>query len=368
MLVVGFDAYEPAECHPESMMHVQRSSLASLLTLHPHQRPYMIWGSESMGALIAAIPRTILAARLPLDGMEDMRSVIDPDLLYELLSKRGLALSTLNTPACHLINLGNDDQIQKMQLATKGRHSLDGEALFSSEIINEWKNEVIGTIINRPLPFVVKLQQTLAGIGTFVIKKDKDKKRLLADLPSRLDTSLQRANLGNIHLRPNTIIISEFNMSDANLWDGASITYSDQEGLEQRFRPSVQDTSAFLQIKGYFGAVGIDIMEGADGRQWIVDLNVRPPGSLVLGLLKKFLSEDRGLDEARLISTMSTRVSKVRFWEALGKELAAGRVIVTAWFEDLETGKNFASLVIAGKDKAAVNELAEIVEALKQSV
>lgn len=91
-------------------------------------------------------------------------------------------------------------------------------------------------------------------------------------------------------------------------------------------------------------------------------MNVRPPVSLILGLVKGFLSVDRGFDEASLLSTVRVDMAKQSFLERFAKEFDDGRLIMIACYEDLEAKVNWTSLVIGGTTKENVNSLIKQVE------
>lgn len=145
-------------------------------------------------------------------------------------------------------------------------------------------------------------------------------------------------------------------MSAHNLWLGGSITYSHQQGYQARFTDVMTKVCCFLHRYGYYGAVGIDILEDGEGKLWVVDLNVRPPGSLVLGLLRGFL-EERGLDFAVFVASRRFSVSKDELCVKFAREFAEGRLILNAWVDDDEEAGGWATLVIAGEDEVTAKAL-----------
>jgi len=255
--------------------------------------------------------------------------------------------------------------------------------------------QIMDKVSHEPLPFVLKMQQTIFGRGTFIIKTATERKMLLSRLPMILEYSVRCTNSSNAHLRPGSLIISQYisstkklNVSfavtfflnrdgthtflccaeqvfgESNHWAGASIYYERQCELEGHFKMTIRDVCRFLHTKGYYGAVGIDILEDDCGTQWVVDLNVRPPGSLALGLLKGFFIK-RGFQEARLISAMHVLSSKEELCVELKKELEQGRIILIAWVEDRFRGQGWASLIVAGECSSAVDTVLEKVFAAR---
>jgi hypothetical protein len=41
-------------------------------------------------------------------------------------------------------------------------------------------------------------------------------------------------------------------------------------------------------------------------------------------------------------------------------QLATGRIVITAWYDDIENQVGFTSLVISGKDRKEVQEIGEL--------
>ncbi|KAH8745721.1 hypothetical protein BGZ57DRAFT_778277 [Hyaloscypha finlandica] len=393
MPLIMFDVEGASASNLDAIDHFRASVKSNLEVLDPRQRPNpMFFGCPTQIQLNDTCSK--LAVRLPLDGMSKIPHLMDPDLHYEVLSKRGLAQSTFTTPGCQILDLGTDNQIYEQQLRYKQMYC-PGNPL-PEEVVQTWKNDVLETILTRPLPFVVKLQQTIFGKGTFIVKTSNDRAELLSRLPAMLQHNLSRTNVLNLHLRPATIIVSDFvtcsananisyaitffvgrdgipdficcvtqNMSEDNCWEGASITFSDQDRLERRFSKTIHDVASYINSKGYYGTIGIDVLEDVKGTQWVVDMNVRPPGSLILGLLKGFLSRDRGFDESQLISVLKTTKGKEEVLEMFGNEVVDGSIIITAWFKDVETGINWTSFVISGDTKADVQRLANKLQMLK---
>jgi hypothetical protein len=376
----------------KASQHFRNSIESTLKTLDESQQPRPIYLEPS--STYPVPPNVKLAPRLPLDGMQKVAHILDPDIHYELLSKRGLAISSITTPAAKLIDLGTDAEIQEKrdysyQKMYPGFYYPD--IPLSNHTIQKWKDETLEAVTFKPLPFVVKLQQTLYGDGTFIITTEEKRQSVINRLPSIWHHNLSRTNASNLHLRPATIIVSEFitskpgeqiswaitffvrrdgtatfisccpqNFTEEDTWDGASITYSEQGAYEQRFAKTVSEVASYLNCKGYYGCVGIDVLEDVNGKQWVVDLNVRPPGSLILGLLKGYLYHERGFNESTLYSQIETKWTKEKFLEQFRDQLATGRIVITAWYDDLENQVSWASVIVSYKDKAEVEEIGKL--------
>jgi hypothetical protein len=393
MPLIIFDVERTSTGNVDAINRFRASVESNLEFLNQSQRPnLMFFGCPTEISMDDT--RVKLAVRLPLDGIAKMPHTIDPDLHYEILSKRGLAQSTITTPECQILDLGTDNQIYEQQLGHQQKPSPRNP--LQDEVIQKWKQNVLEAILTRPLPFVVKLQQTIFGQGTFINKTSKARSDLVSRLPAMLQHNLSRTNVSNLHLRPATFIVSDFvtcstnanisyaitfflrrdstpdficcvaqNMSDDDCSEGASITFSDQNRLERHFSTTIHDFARYLNSKGYYGSVGIDVLEDVKGKQWVVDMNVRPPGSLILGLLRGFLAYERGFDESQLISVLKTTKSKGEVLKLFRNEVADGSIIIIAWFDDVKNGVSWSSFVISGETKADVKCLAKKLHMLK---
>ncbi|KUJ19706.1 uncharacterized protein LY89DRAFT_568995, partial [Mollisia scopiformis] len=326
--------------------------------------------------VVMADERIKLAPRLPLDGMDSLPHALHPDIHYELLSKRGLAIAegSFATPCSRLLDLKVDWESQ------------DGESSAApTETVQSWMNEVVEAISERSIPFVLKLQQTIFGKGTYIVKSEEARSTLLSELKGLMDFNAGRTTKSNHHLMPATFVLTDFvdcpeggspsfaitffvrrdgshtfiNCCEQTLsvhytWDGSFISFAEQDRLSKHFSQTITEVSGYLHGKGYYGCVGIDVLEDRHGKQWVVDLNVRPPGSLILGLVKGFLYKDRGFNEASLLSAMRISTPKEVFINKFSTEFAEGRVIMTAWYCDLDHNVNWTSLIVGGETKEAV--------------
>ncbi|KAE8440476.1 hypothetical protein EG329_007442 [Mollisiaceae sp. DMI_Dod_QoI] len=365
--------FDPANGRADRVTAFRTSVSANLAILSSSQQPKLRFFASP--SLVVLNDKTFkLAPRLPMDGMDRLPHILHPDIHYELLSKRGLAIATFLTPRSHLLDLNID--------------APQSESAIFRDPIKTWKDEVLQTISNRPIPFVLKLQQTILGKGTYIIKTEKARCSLVSKLPSLMSSNASRTNKTNNHLMPATLIITDFVdcpetgspsfaitffvrrngthifincceqiLSEHYSWDGSSITFSQQDEFEKHFSKTVSDVSRYLQSKGYYGCVGIDVLEDKEGKQWVVDMNVRPPGSLVLGLVKGFLSTERGFDEASLLSSVRINGTKQEFLKKFSKEFAEGHLIMTACYHDTDHDVSWISLIVGGKTKEDIRSL-----------
>jgi hypothetical protein len=283
----------------------------------------------------------------------------NPDLLYELQSKRGLALSGLPTPATEV-------------------HGFD-DCMAYPDATRAYVDQAMNVIRQQEVPFVLKLQQSISGGGTYIVRTEEQRSEFIAIMQ---DTVLPRVfvkvNESNRHLHPSSLILQEVvsgsgdtfgvtffvdkignytfiactkqQTSDGN-YIGSYICYTKQASQERRFAGLIEKIATYLHRRGYHGPCGADIMEEENGRQVVVDLNVRITSSMILGPLKGHFWERRRLSDARLIPEVKTRLSRKEFGDRLKDHIASGRVIVPAWFIDIDTGVSWVSVIVGGDNE-----------------
>ena len=308
---------------------------------------------------------------LPSDGLAQIvPHHTKPDVHYELLTKRALALSGLPTPRAQIIDFNDSD------MCCLGG-SLDNAV-----------NRTISIIQNRVLPFVLKTNYCAGGRGTYVVRSPADQAAVVESVRNILRLDLQKLHPDNVHLYPCSLILTDLLpgkavainfyvkcsgqtqfsscceqlLSKTDHWQGAAITYSMQSQLAARYAEVVQETGAFLHSRGYHGPVGIDIMTNELGQQNVIDLNPRPTGSFILGCLRPHFAGELAMNEACVLPTMELSTSRASFKTAFEKELQVGEIVILAWCSDLDNSRSFACLALGGKDKASLQGMCGRIE------
>lgn len=134
-----------------------------------------------------------------MDGMENLPHVLHPEIHYELLSKRGLAMTSDSflTPKSRILDL-------KLDLAQRDDMLWPGV----DEAIEAWEKEVYETVTTRSLPFVFKLQHSILGKGTYIIKTEESRNDLLGELQEILSENGLRTTEFNHHSMPATLVVT----------------------------------------------------------------------------------------------------------------------------------------------------------------
>lgn len=155
-------------------------------------------------------------------------------------------------------------------------------------------------------PFLVKVSHGLAGEGTYIIRDEEDLDFCRIDLEQYIKVGLV-----------DTVLVSDFVMNEVGNYCvqfyvdragkatligatnqmvteegsmiGGVIRYSDKM---EKFHHKIEVLSRFLHKHGYFGVVGVDVLEDMDGQLFVIDANIRVNGSTPLCMLRQQLMKE----------------------------------------------------------------------------
>ncbi|KKY13727.1 putative solid-state culture specific atp-grasp domain-containing protein [Phaeomoniella chlamydospora] len=382
------------DVNPQSVKEVKRN----FESLDPSQRPrlHFIKKPGDLGDLMKDMNIDSLALKFANDDLAGYRTTAgDLDTFYMINSKAAIPTSGLPTPATRVIHLGPQ--------GFDPRKCCSDCAAYPKAIPipatchgprREWINAQIAramqVIRSRPLPFVLKTQMSFAGCSTFVARSEAEREDLMQKLDQfALPNILACFTPDNAHLSPADLILMDFvedvtchwgltffltqsgksiflgaseqRLKDLVHWKGSAISYPDQKWHKERFTPLMNQIGDFVHSYGYYGPMGIDILEvpaGINGvttsEFLVVDLNVRFSGSLNLVLLGDFFSKQRGLHVATSFFIQS-KVDRETLMSRLSQQFKEGRIIIMAWYDDLEgasrsIGFNGGAVIVAGED------------------
>lgn len=372
--VVMFDI-ETSSAESEQVVRMNRIfAQETILVLQPYQRPQLRFYQGPADVQINQANQ-ILAPCWPVDGLDRLPHTLEPEIHHELHSKEGLARSGLPTPVFDVI---------EVKLPAEG---------VSAAWLHAETTRIIIQVQERPLPFALKLQQTMLGFGTYLIRTESEKHSLCSDiLPKILANYLPYLNASNAHLHPANLVVTDFiediaadlgvtffispaghctficgttqRLVGGVFFSGSHINYQNQSLAEKRLSDIMGQIGKFLHKKGYYGAVNADVLEHTSGKQYIVDLNVRMPGSYVLGALKTHFWVQRGLTCASLLFKSLLRTSRESFIRALRDDFTQGRIVITAWHGDEVSERSFTHLVVGAEDEVGLVEIVQRVDQL----
>lgn len=274
----------------------------------------------------------------PQGWMNEHTCLLDPQEMFDVNSKTFLITSGMHTPPSELVDL-------------RSMGFDKSSCVFRT----------------RTLPFVVKLCRAGCGFGTFIVKTEAQRDKMLASLVTYRARGTTRVMLseyidlvqdlsvhfvvgapGTLHDRSNPLIIGVTvqTLTSDGKWVGGHIDYSMQTTLQQHVWETVRDTTQRLP-ETFMGWAGVDIVEDKQGAQWVVDLNARFTGSMPICLMSHHFWRDRQLPLAQFAAIeYSGTVGTI--YGRLQPLVQTGQVVVTATAE-IEQGLNMADVVWGGK-------------------
>ncbi|GAB1207945.1 hypothetical protein APSETT445_006682 [Aspergillus pseudonomiae] len=314
-----------------------------------------------------SIPQDCLVSVIaPSEDLSHLPHTINPDDHYELLSKRGLALSGLPMPKTMVVDSRWTPDL-----------SLNG-ACLQTEI-----QRMLKYIDMYPAPYMVKLPQTVSGKGAFKVSSEGDRRALRTRLHLWLRHALKKVNASNQHLHHSSLVFQEFiqgstmslslfvtksgrpvfvTCSDqifdkTGEWVGGTVSYDRQALLEKEYSIISKKVAQFLHGRGYYGPAGADVLTDECGRQYIVDLNVRPTGTYHFGPLKGHFTK-RGLWEAMTLK-IYLECSQAEFEDGFKEELRNGNIIIMGWAESESKNRSYSIFTLGAKDTSSLEQLAQ---------
>ncbi|KAK6854199.1 hypothetical protein PG995_009292 [Apiospora arundinis] len=333
----------------------------------PSQRPQLEYISD---ATTFQVPAGVeVSPYPPQDFLDDKPTIMSQELHYRLLSKRELAFSGLPTP----------------------HTDVEAES-----------QRILETIRAHKFPFVIKFPLAVAGQGVFVVR---DAAQLAAAekagrLAEEIPRMLRSIREDNAHLNPAGLCLQDVveggttrNLSifvtktgraeflscceqfldkDDGIWRGSIIDYERQAEFEKQYRPICDQIAAYVHGFGFYGPMGGDIMTDGEGNQFIVDLNTRITGDVIMGPLRGHYYERRGMRYSYIISPLVMVGNRERFEDMFWPELLDGTLIIVGWVRGRGGlfGKHeysVGSLMLGGKDVDTLMKLVDRVNAVGYS-
>ncbi|KOS42427.1 hypothetical protein ACN38_g6676 [Penicillium nordicum] len=314
-----------------------------------HQRPtvqYVDLDSPNMAKdRKMAIKDKKLVYWRPKSWLVDEDCAVSPELSYMLNDKRFLIHPELPTPLLEMISLLHEDQRD--------------------------------TLVNRPLPFVVKFCRCSSGQGTYIATTEEERLQMLEgvcryrerggeDIQVSEFVDSKKPHYGvnffvgrNESVQPCFLGATEQIVTNNGVWIGGIIDYQEQGELERRLRNTIAAVARTLQQYSYVGWVGIDIIFDSNDRPLVVDLNARIAAGIGIVLFSKhFMS--MGLPFARM-KTVSFPGPASGIYTALSASIESGQVIVTLSAEVTDT-ESVASVVFGGRTRDDLNAVADWIE------
>ncbi|KAL0476832.1 btrJ [Acrasis kona] len=276
----------------------------------------------------------------PHPDLSDDQYLVDPHVHYQLLSKEAILESKVKQPYSYIINTSY---------------------------------ESIKTI---KIPFVIKSTHGLSGDGTWLIHNEKDRDNLITIIQERryermIVSDLVDDIVSNFCLQ---FYVSKQEGRDKYLgttrqvvdvcggWEGSNINFKEQEELKKKLSPVTKHLSNYLRSKGYFGVVGVDVLETKKGELLVIDLNPRVNGSTSLCLMSNHMS--------RIGRNAMSYIGEVKFvgmqphdvMSCLKPHLDDYRIVILGLANLEDESATSCYLALSAEDAAGLNDTEEFVK------
>ena len=196
-------------------------------------------------------------------------------------------------------------------------------------------------------PCLVKLSHGYAGLGNFFIRSAADETAMRNQLSDQWPDATLVVNsiipdvVGDFgvqfYLRCDGEIVwlglTEQNFNESGRWCGGTYSKRLQTSLVEPFEPIVTATAAHLHRRGYFGVVGVDILQDKADNCFLVDVNPRLTGITPFLMASRIFQQEDGFDEGIYLASF-------RFPGSLAELVSAAesyddcRVLVLSAFEN----------------------------------
>lgn len=364
----------PRASSSPSMLSHRADTFRTLEHLSPCQKPELSFMHDPHDIFLPTGAK--VAILNPMDCLLHLSHTVDPDTHYQLHSKAALALSALPTPESQVI----ETRLQPDQIHDGGD--------LGAEVAR-----MIGPVLERIIPFVVKMPQACAGQGIFLVRTEFDQRDMSGVLAMELKRLLPMLNETNKHLRPIRFVIQKMVPGEAvalslfitkggraiftscckqiidesGHWTGAFISYRRQDQLRHQYAGIIDRLARYMYEQNYYGPLGADVMTNQDGQQLIIDLNVRVSASHPLGFLKGHFSTRRKLNEAVLFFPLYLSCRRDEFEQAFKREFNNGSLVIASWCHHRDGVTSVTGLALAAEDSKQLSEFIDRVNVYKIS-
>jgi hypothetical protein len=208
----------------------------------------------------------------PYDRLAAAKHAVDPDAHYRLLSKASLAEMNINAPSYRTYDL-RETPLEDIDLPDH-------------------------------FPYLIKATHGLSGEGTYIIRRIHDLEFCFRELRHYLEAKLVteivvsdfvKDEVANYCVQfyvdkqgvPTLLGATSQLVSSAGVFQGGLIRYAETD--MKRFGQLIGNMAAYAHKHGYFGVIGLDILEDKDGGLHCIDANSRVNGSTPLCLQRNTL-------------------------------------------------------------------------------
>jgi hypothetical protein len=213
-----------------------------------------------------------LLTLFPYDRLAPAKHAVDPEAHYRLLSKSTLSEMDINVPDYRIYDLRTTP-------------------LEEIDLPNHY-------------PYLIKTTHGLSGEGTYIIRRVHDVEFCFRELRHYLQAKLVteiivsdfvKNEIANycvqfyVDKQGHPVLLGATSqlVSAAGVFQGGLIRYAETD--MRRFSPMIRNMAAYAHQHGYFGVIGLDVLEDRDGQLHCIDANIRVNGSTPLCLQRHHL-------------------------------------------------------------------------------
>ena len=230
-------------------------------------------------------------------------------------------------------------------------------ALHSKEAIGEIDCPQAAILEDVEIPCVIKLSHGYAGLGNFFIHSTKDRDKadayiarhwpeartvttsLIKDVIGDYGLQFYLTRDGSVHL----LGLTQQVFDGDGKWSGGIFSLNVQDTKLAQFACITEPVAKYLSRQGYYGLVGIDILETRGGDNYLVDLNPRLTGVTPFLLAARQLTKagyTHGIYKPSLIYTGSLK----HLLERASQNKAQSRLLILSAYEDQDTNKTICHI------------------------
>jgi carbamoylphosphate synthase large subunit len=220
--------------------------------------------------------------------------------------------------------------------------------------------------VNLPkvFPYVIKTSHGLSGEGTYLIRSETDlencRKEFRAYWGLQLVEAVVVSDFVNdvvdnycvqfyVNKKGEVTVLGATHqlVSDQGVYLGGLIHY-EHTNLKQ-FEMIINHTAAFAHQHGYFGVIGVDVLEDKDGKLHVIDANIRINGSTPMCLQKHDLMK-RGKETAKYAGNWVMEGTEAEVIEKLKEHLKRRDFTILSALYYPETRSTAMYGIVAGEN------------------
>ena len=221
-------------------------------------------------------------------------------------------------------------------------------------------------------PCIAKLSHGYAGLGNYVLETADDECKINQLLSKRWPTaelvynSIIEDICGDFgvqfYLRPDGTPIwlgfTEQHFDETGRWCGGTFSAASQTESMERFSKIISPVAKYLGSNGYFGVVGIDILQDKNDQLFLVDVNPRLTGITPFLMASRVFSSDANLTEGIYKASCLVPVQLDQLLERV-ESFRDAKVVVLSAYDDQAAEQTICHLSATSSSQEHCSEILE---------